>query len=281
MKINFIADHFVEQVLGGGELNNEEFIKVCVSNGHDVKKNNSHLIDVDYLKSNLNSKFVIGNFVNLSENCKDFLTEHAEYVIYEHDHKYIKNRNPAVYDNFIAPKNMIVNFELYKNSKAVLCQSGFHAKILEKNLKTGNIVNLSGNLWSLQSIEKMRELSKEDKLDKYSIMNSNIPHKNTADAIRYCRAKGLEFELINMCSYFDFLERLSKNEKFLFLPKTPETLSRIVVEARMMGIKVTTNNLVGATGEGWFKFKGAELVDIMVDKRIEIPDKILGFFENA
>ena len=31
MKIIFIADFFVEDVLGGGELNNEECIKILIS----------------------------------------------------------------------------------------------------------------------------------------------------------------------------------------------------------------------------------------------------------
>ena len=56
------------------------------------------------------------------------------------------------------------------------------------------------------------------------------------------------------------------------MPKTPETLSRIVVEARIMGMSVVTNKLVGATKEDWFSLKGEELVDVMCLKREEIPN---------
>ena len=38
----------------------------------------------------------------------------------------------------------------------------------------------------------------------------------------------------------------------------------------MMGMSVVTNDLVGASREDWFKFKGEELIDFMVDKRVEI-----------
>ena len=72
-----------------------------------------------------------------------------------------------------------------------------------------------------------------------------------------------------------FLERIGANDTLLFLPKTPETLSRIVVEARMMGMKVITNARVGATKEEWFKLKGKELIDLMKQKREEIPSKVL------
>ena len=38
MKIIFIADFFIDQVLGGGELNNEELIEMLIKDGHKVKK---------------------------------------------------------------------------------------------------------------------------------------------------------------------------------------------------------------------------------------------------
>jgi purine nucleoside phosphorylase len=70
----------------------------------------------------------------------------------------------------------------------------------------------------------------------------------------------------------EFLLRLGESEKFVFLPKTPETLSRIAVEARMMGLSVITNNMVGATKEDWFSLKGEELIEVIKNKRIEIPN---------
>ena len=41
------------------------------------------------------------------------ITKNLNYVIYEHDHKYLDTRNPAVYKNFIAPKESIVNLSEY------------------------------------------------------------------------------------------------------------------------------------------------------------------------
>ena len=61
----------------------------------------------------------------------------------------------------------------------------------------------------------------------------------------------------------------------IFFPKTPETLSRIVVEARMMGMSVVTNNLVGVTKEDWFSLKGAELIEVMKEKRESITSTVL------
>ena len=149
-------------------------------------------------------------------------------------------------------------------------KSKFHKDIIEKNLHLDNIINVGGNLWSLKSLEKMRSFSEQPKNDKCSILNSPIPHKNTEGAIQYANAKKINYELIANSNYDQFLESLGGNKKFLFLPKTPETLSRVVVEARMMGCSVLTNNLVGAASEDWFKIKGSELIDLMTNKRDEI-----------
>ena len=67
-------------------------------------------------------------------------------------------------------------------------------------------------------------------------------------------------------------------EGFIFLPKTPETLSRIVVEARMMGLGIIANHNVGATKEEWFSLKGSKLIKVMREKRQEIATKIINIF---
>jgi len=111
-------------------------------------------------------------------------------------------------------------------------------------------------------------------------MNSHIGHKNTIDAVRYCKYKNYDYDLINPCPYKEFLQRLGQNEGFVFFPKTPETLSRIIVESRMMDMKVITNKLPGAVGEPWFEKRGTELIDIMRNKRQDISDTVINIFEE-
>ena len=92
----------------------------------------------------------------------------------------------------------------------------------------------------------------------------------------YCNIQNIEYDLCASNDYETFLKQLSKNEALVFFPQTPETLSRVVVESRMMGMKVITNRLVGATQESWFNLKGKDLIDLMRRKREEIPNKVLG-----
>ncbi len=272
-KIVFIADFFANEVGGGGELNNQELVEILRSRGaHVLEVKSNRLTPLFISECSTEVKFIVSNFVMLSEESKTMLQNDREYIIYEHDHKYVRSRNPANYDNFIAPKSEIINFNFYKNAKSVLCQSKFHANIVKSNLELDNIISLGGNLWSEDSLGTMFNMSKVDKNPTCAIMNSSNWHKNTSDAIRLCEAKQWEYDIIPTCGYMEFLLRLGESEKFIFLPKTPETLSRIAVEARMMGLTVITNNLVGATGEEWFSLKGEDLIEVIKNKRTEIPN---------
>jgi len=272
MKLVFIADAFVDQILGGGEINNDELIKIFRADDHEVKTINSPLVSKDFIDNNDN--FIIANFVGLSPQAKNAL-QTKKYIIYEHDHKYLRQRNPALYEGFLAPRQEIINYEFYKNALAVLCQSSFHKNIVENNLKLDNIKSVGGNLWNSDSLDLMESLSSLCKAPKCSIMDSPIAHKNTNEAIKYCIGSTQEYELIRDNDYHSFLKKLGANEKFVFFPKTPETLSRVIVEARMMGVAVITNKHVGATKEEWFKLKGKPLVETMRNKRKEIPEMVL------
>lgn len=277
MNIGFIADFFSNEVGGGGELNNEELIQI-LSGEHNILKIKSVDCDdeaFDHFDKVGYKHFIIGNYINLSESSKQRIQENYKYIVYEHDHKYLLNRNPGEYGDYMAPKDQIVNFDFYKNAVAVICQSTFHKEIVEKNLNLDNIVSVGGNLWSEEVLQFLKEMSTKEKLLKFSIMHSHIYHKNTTDAIRFCEVKKLDYELIPTLPYLDFLRRLGTNYGLIFFPKTPETLSRIVCEARMMGMKTITNKRLGASQEDWFKFKGSALIDIMRMKRKEIPSTVM------
>mgnify|MGYP003121106136 FL=1 len=69
-KIVFIADFFVEHILGGGELNNEEVIKIFQEKKYDITKIQSHLVNSQFLQKNCDSFFIVSNFVNLSPQCR-------------------------------------------------------------------------------------------------------------------------------------------------------------------------------------------------------------------
>lgn len=278
-KIIFISDFFVEDIQGGGELSDDELIKLLRYRGNQIFCKRSIEVNKEFIKENKNCFFIISNFVMLDKQVKKEI-ENIKYIIYEHDHKYVKNRNPGLYKNFIVPKHELTNISFYKNAIAVLCQSKLHKNIIDKNIIGLNTISLSGNLWSQNHLKILKKMSLVNKKKKYAIMQSNVSHKNTAEAIKYCEIKKHKYELISAMPYENFIQTLGEYEKLVFFPKTPETLSRIAVEARMMNMSVVTNKNLGASSEEWFALKGIDLINIIENKRIEIPDLLESFIND-
>ena len=69
------------------------------------------------------------------------------------------------------------------------------------------------------------------------------------------------------------------NKKFVFFPKTPETLSRVAVEARMMNMSVVLNDKIGASHEPWFKLKGVELINEVRNMKERIINVVIEAFQ--
>ena len=159
----YASDALLSDIVGGGELNDYELCLELQNRGLNITKLRSSQLSVGHISTN--SFYIISNFVMLNNRVIEKIQNTCKYMIYEHDHKYLKNRNPAIFKDYKAPDNIIINEEFYKKAKAVFCQSSFHESIIKKNLNLHNVYNVSGNLWSIDSLMTMRELSKKQKKD--------------------------------------------------------------------------------------------------------------------
>ena len=275
----FVADFFKQDIPGGGEIVNHEIICALQEKGEEVKSIHSHNLTLEVLERLSGADFIVGNFLNMSESTRRALAR-EKYIIYEHDHKYLKTRDPSCFKDFQAPADQIINVDFYRNARAVICQSRLHTDTATRNLRLNNIKNASGNPWSAADLDLLKKMGTRDKKFVCAIMDSTNEIKNTSGAIRFCKEKGLEYKLIPPSNYEDFIEQLSECEFFVFLPTTQETLSRVVIEARMLGCKVITNDLIGATSEPWFKLGGSDLIESIRGKRAEIVQMIQQVFEG-
>ena len=147
MDIIFIADYFADELLGGGELNNDYLCDLLEEKGHSISKIKSREVSAEYIKQNGSKHFIVANFVELPFDSYKELQK-CKYIIYEHDHKYAKNRNPGFYQNYIVPESELINVDFYRAATAVFCQSKLHSEILHKNTHLDNIKNLAGPIWS-------------------------------------------------------------------------------------------------------------------------------------
>lgn len=273
MKVVYISDFLYKDVQGGAELN-DHILCASLSASCDLIKIYSYHTESIKTFLNKGNFFIISNFTLMNEDVKKSLCR-ERYIIYEHDHKYIKSRDPALYVNYKAEDREIINKEFYNNALAVFCQSIYQSRIMYRNVQNENIYNVSGNFWDDETLDLLLSFSKKEKKEQFFILKSQNQNKNTTGAVNYCKKTNLKYHLSQKVQYHSFLEEMSESDKFLFLPKTPETLARVCVEAKIMGVKVHTNSKVGASFEEWFAFSGVEIVRYLKDLKERVTADIL------
>ena len=301
MKIIFSADWFADNFKRGAELNDEALLDYLREAGFEIEMINcKDITSVDY-----DTVYVFGNFTLLKEPIKRELEQKGKYIIYEHDHKYCMTRNPFAdivspcsqlhptigkKDNHIVSKDNLINLDFYKNAFKVICLTDWHQQQLADNIEC-NLTNIHGSMWSMANldiIDRIRNsVRKVDKcavfadkevvtLEDGSKYNNGQNIKNKNGNIAYCIERGIPYRFIpRINNRENFLKALGSHTSFCFFPIIPETCSRILVEARMLGLKVHTNDNSGAVHEDWFKLEGQELTDYF--REVQIPQAITLF----
>lgn len=275
----FVSDFYLDEILGGGEKNNDAFLKL-LSKKYNVEKIKSQFVTIDFLNKKINNFLIVANFFLLSEEVKHFIQNNMNYVIYEHDHKYVSNNNPSVFDEFDIPSEHLINLEFYSKAKAVFCQSNLHCKIIYKNTLLQNIVNLAGNIWDDIDLSILENHIESDKKIKFAILDSNNKNKGKPVAIKYCEENDIKYDLIKFQNYELFIKDLSTVETLIFFPQWVETYNRVAVEARILGCKLITNNLIGVTTESYYKLKGKELFEFIKQNNENVLNKFISIIEN-
>ena len=263
MKIIFLQDFFVEQNLGGGELHDEVVIKYFEDKGILQEKINTYNVTPEFILQNTDKVWFISNFVALKNVCKALIAKHCTYLIYEHDYKFLRNRNPIVYPDFIAPNDTHkYNFTFYQNARQVVCLSKMHRKIFDDNLGLSNISNLNCSMWMDEDLELMKSLNGIPKNNKFAVIDSTNPIKKTRETVDFCKHRGLPYELIKADNHHDFLRALSQYSGLIFQTGHPEPTPRIAVEAKMLNCRfLSQKHLIGVAHEEWFSLNGDALIE--------------------
>tara|TARA_R110000824_G_scaffold45728_1_gene132036 strand:+ start:8914 stop:9756 length:843 start_codon:yes stop_codon:yes gene_type:complete len=263
MKVCFVSDLFEHQIVGGAEKNDAiliQYLNSTLPEGlkvHDSPSLNlNHIQEYDF--------FIISNFVMLSEEIKQALINTQKYIIYEHDHKYVSNRNPATFVDYKIPADHLVNVDFYKNAKEVIVLSKICQEVLQKNLQIENVHNIGCSLWSDKQLDLIKGYTDISKEYEYGVLNSTNSVKGTRQALAYCKSKNIEPELINSPEYEDFLQKLAQCTNFIFFPQVLETYSRVCAEAKMLGCNILTMpKMCGFFSEECSTMRGIELIEEM------------------
>jgi len=266
MKYVFISDFFQE--IGGGEMVDARLREFL---GGEQILIRSVDCNIEKLSKVKDYRFIISNFIALSQTCKEYIAKNCNYIIWEHDHKYLRTRNPSVFKDWKAPSDQLQNIEFYQSAKSVICQTQQHLDVVFLNTGLNNLVNYGGSLWSNAQLDWLKQCATQCDPHGTAVLSSEIVHKGTKQALEYCTSKNIEPVLLEVMDWEDFVRELSYCKELLFFPQVLETCSRIAVEARMLGLRVIGNNNLSALKEDWFKkYKGVELIEYFKEKNNNI-----------
>jgi len=262
LKCVFICDFYKTDLnnKGGAENNDSVLISLLEKYGFEVEKKYSKDISPQFIEQNKDKKFIIGNFVQFTEAAKQSISD-KHYIIYEHDHKYLRTRDPSKFLDFLAPEDQIINRDFYKNSKCVICLSNSQIESIKKNLKISNAESIGCSLWSSEKLDFISDICDTEKTKEYCVVNSQNPTKGTKLAEDFCHRSKCEYDLIESSDEQKFLKTLATYEKLVYIPTVLESLCRLVVEAKMLNCKVITKTqMLGASSQPWWKLNGKELI---------------------
>jgi hypothetical protein len=192
-----------------------------------------------------------------------------KFFIFEHDHKYLASRDPSVYDNSIAPKDQIVNYELYKNAYKIVGQSARHCVIMATNLNLKNIVQ-GYNFWGQDEIQNLRDFKDSEKIYDAIVLGHIFEQKNATGAINYCKANNLSYNVIpHATEHREYCRLLSQGRNLVFFPRVNETLSRVSIETNCLNGELIVNNNVSYCKESWSNLRGEELIAFIESRSAE------------
>ena len=277
-KVIFISDFFIDEIRGGAEFCNDALMN-SLSHRYSFERIKSQAVSSEYIKSNAENFFIVANFFLLTEACKKELADKT-YVIFEHDHKYIRSNNPSLYKNFLAPESELQNKNFFKNALAVVCQSKKHSEVVQKNLLLRNVVNSAGNIWTQEQIRILEKNIDAEKTVEFAVLNSQNKNKGMPAAISFCKENDLSFEYLDPAPFPEYVERISKIKHLVFFPQWLESYSRLAIEARILGCKLVTNNLLGAASEEYFKLKGRPLLDKIIENNQTIIERWIRLIDH-
>jgi len=283
-QVIFVADFFKGDTLGGAELHDDVVLQHFKSNDllYDYKR--SQDLTEQYLRENTDKTWFIGNFAGIRAEHKAYLTGNCDYLLYEHDYKFCKLRNPITFPDFVCPPHQLTNLNFYFGAKKVICLSKMHRDIFERNLTMTNLVNINCSMWSDEDLTVITSLEKEfrgNKKDKFAVINSSNPIKKTSETVAFCEKNNIEYDLISSPDYHSFLRKLAGYKGLIFQTGHPEPTPRVAIEAKMLGCKfMSQKELIGVAHEDYFGLSGMAMIDEVRAMRNRALRSIVGWIDE-
>ena len=225
IKYIFLADAFSEHFQGGAEFTTsalfdggiEHIIEKTGGKDFVLGKLLSEELSLNVLEKYKNVHFIVGNFHYLKDEHKIFFCKNLSYSILEYDYKLCDYRSP----------------QIHKLAEGKDCDC---AERVSGRLNAA-FYSYAKNVWfmSIAQREYFLEHIPTLKDEKYLILGSDFPIKNTQGCVNYAKENNLDYEIIKGLPYHELLIKLSTSKGLIFQPLGFDTCPRLVIEAKILG----------------------------------------------
>lgn len=259
-QIIFVADLFDDDYVGGAELTTKALIE---SSPYEVFKLHSKDVNLGTLKQGHDKFWIFGNFAQLNPQLIPSIIGNLNYSIVEYDYKYCKFRSPE--KHFDTTK---VQCDCHNQVNGKLVSAFFYgAKHLwwmsEKQKekyhtlfpflaeKNNTVLSSVFDDRTLTFIKTLQSMPKEERTT-WIVLGSSSWVKGFENAKKWCVDNNKEYKVVWNMSYDEVLVELAVAKGFVYLPEGADTCPRMVIEAKLLGCELHTNEYVQHRDESWF-----------------------------
>jgi glycosyltransferase involved in cell wall biosynthesis len=270
-QIIFVADLFAEQYAGGAELTSDALIEASPTL---VKKVHSKNLTVEFLQQNVDAFWIFGNFSSINWSLIPVIAANLRYAVLEYDYKFCLHRSIEKHKHETGQEcdchkrqlgQMVAGF--YQAADAIFWMSEQQrARYTERfpNLLGHRNSHVLSSVFDSRFFEKIEQLkSKTSDRSGWIVLGSQSWIKGYEDAVKWCEDNGKKFQSYWDVPYEELLDVMSRSEGFVYLPRGGDTCPRMVIEAKLLGCEVVTNDNVQHAAEKWWNANPDDVCDYL------------------
>jgi len=270
-QIIFVADLFAEQYAGGAELTSDALIEASPTL---VKKVHAKNLTVEFLQQNVDAFWIFGNFSSINWSLIPVIAANLRYAVLEYDYKFCLHRSIEKHLHETGQEcdchkrqlgQLVAGF--YQAADAIFWMSEQQrARYTERfpNLLGHRNSHILSSVFDERFFEKINQLkSKTADRSGWIVLGSQSWIKGYEDAVKWCEDNEKKFQSYWDVPYEELLDIMSRSEGFVYLPRGGDTCPRMVIEAKLLGCEVVTNDNVQHASEKWWNANPDDVCDYL------------------
>jgi len=261
-----VSDFFAEDLIGGAELTLQAILDKCPVKYFKIRcsqfTNPKELIE----SAGKDKHWLLVNFSGMSrEALVELATSGVKYSILECDYKYCMFRSSHLHklqtkqdcDCHLQEHGRFI-CGLYKRAQQVFFMSEGQMNEYKRlfpmmnSWPEGKLV-VQGSTFSNETLDRLDQLYHEvPKINKAVVLGGGTWIKNQPATEEYCKKNNIEYDVIGGMPYEQFIEKIARYSKLVFMPAGADTAPRITMEAKLLGLNLDLNENVQHKDESWF-----------------------------